>query len=293
MTKNRKFKTQNAAIRVSIKTMIINGLLSALKFVVGVCFNSTALVSDAIHSASDMLSTVFVIVGVKVSQKQSDEKHPYGHERFECILSLFLGALLGGTGVGIAVRGISDITNYKSLAVPGIIALVAATVSVVVKEWMFRFTKKVAKKCNSSIVMADAWHHRSDALSSVGAMIGIAGARMGFPVLDAVASIVICVFILKATVDIFIDSLNKLTDNACDTKLANEIMNKCLEQKEVCNIKNFKSRLFGSKIYIDVEIVLDGNTMLRNSDIIAENIHTGVESTFPEVKHCSVITRSQ
>ena len=292
MEKYKKLKEKNPAIAVSIKTMIVNAFLSVFKLFIGICFHSTALVSDAIHSASDMLSTIFVIIGVKVSQKQSDEKHPYGHERFESVATMMFGVILGVTAILIATRGISDIKNYKNLQIPGFLALIGAVVSIAIKEWMFWYTKKVAKKINSSIVMADAWHHRSDAFSSIGALIGIIGARMNIPVLDAVASIVICAFILKATIEIFIDSFNKMTDNACDKKLANEIMNKCLEQKEVCKIKNFKSRLFGSKIYIDVEVVLDGDLQLRKSDIIAENIHESVENNFPMVKHCSVITRA-
>lgn len=292
MKKYKNLKEKNPAIAVSIKTMIVNAFLSVFKLFIGICFHSTALVSDAIHSASDMLSTIFVIIGVKVSQKQSDEKHPYGHERFESVATMMFGVILGVTAILIATRGISDIKNYKNLQIPGFLALIGAVVSIAIKEWMFWYTKKVAKKINSSIVMADAWHHRSDAFSSIGALIGIIGARMNIPVLDAVASIVICAFILKATIEIFIDSFNKMTDNACDKKLANEIMNKCLEQKEVCKIKNFKSRLFGSKIYIDVEVVLDGDLQLRKSDIIAENIHESVENNFPMVKHCSVITRA-
>ena len=152
------------ANRVSIITIIINLVLSVLKFLVGFFGHSQALISDAIHSASDVVSTVAVMFGINLSDKKSDTSHPYGHERIECIFSIILAMMLFITGVGIGITAIKNIVSGAEIAIPSKIALIAATVSIAVKEWMYHYTKRAAKKINSSSMLADAWHHRSDAL---------------------------------------------------------------------------------------------------------------------------------
>ena len=200
---------EKEAIKVSKVSIIAHIVLSLFKLIAGIVANSYAMISDAIHSASDVVSSVIVIIGVKIANKASDKSHPYGHERFECIASIILSVILIITGLGIGVSGIRNIFTgeYQNLEMPGLIALIMAIVSIVTKEAMYWYTRGVAKKINSSAVMADAWHHRSDALSSIGSFIGILGARMGFLVLDSVASIVITIFIVKAGVDIFIETV--------------------------------------------------------------------------------------
>lgn len=280
-------------IKVSVKSMIVNGFLAAFKFIAGIMFHSTAIVSDAVHSLSDMFTTVFVIIGIKVSRKESDERHPYGHDRYECLASVLLGTLLGLTGIGVAISGIKNIINYESLKMPGVITIFAAIISIVVKEWMFRFTKKVADDLHSGIVMADAWHHRSDALSSVGALIGVCGARMGIKVLDPIASILICVFIMKATYEIFKDAINKMLDVSCEKETIDDMKKICNETEGVKGVKSIKTRLFGSKMYAEIEIVADGGISLSESDVISEKIHHRIENYFPLVKHCSVIAKPE
>ena len=203
---------EKVAMKVSTVSIVGNVLLSAFKLLAGVLASSGAMVSDAIHSASDVISTVVVIIGIRLSGKASDKEHPYGHERMECVAALLLAVVLFLTGIGIGYYGIRNILsgNYEELAVPGALALVAAILSIVVKEWMFWYTKIYAKRVNCGALMADAWHHRSDALSSVGSFIGIFGARLGFPVMDSVAGVAICIFIVKAAYDIFKDAIDKM-----------------------------------------------------------------------------------
>lgn len=153
---------------------------------------------------------------------------------------------------------------------------------------MYWYTRAVAKKINSSAVMADAWHHRSDALSSVGSFVGILGARMGFLILDSLASVIISAFIIKAGVDIFIQTVRELTDEACDEKTINKIYNVINKQTGVMRIDDVKTRKFGNKIYVDVEISADGNKTLVETHNIAENIHSSIEKDVEFVKHCMV-----
>ncbi|MGN0470284.1 MAG: cation diffusion facilitator family transporter [Acutalibacteraceae bacterium] len=283
-------KDKKIAMRVSVVSIIVNVALSLFKLIAGIFAASGAMISDAIHSASDVFSTFIVIIGVNISAKKADNEHQYGHERLECVASIILAVILAETGIGIGISGLDKIFagNYESLEIPGLLALIAAVVSIAVKEWMFWYTRAAAKKINSGALMADAWHHRSDALSSIGAFIGILGARLGFPILDPVASVVICVFIVKAAFDIFKDAIDKMIDKSCDKETVDKIAAVIREQDGVEGIDDLKTRLFGTKIYVDVDISADGNITLTQAHQIAEDVHTSIEQTFPTVKHCMV-----
>jgi cation diffusion facilitator family transporter len=280
----------NTAMRISHVSIFVNVMLSLFKLFAGIIAHSGAMISDAVHSASDVFSTFVVIIGVKLSQKASDSDHQYGHERLECVASILLAAMLFLTGCGIGYKGILNIVNHStdSATVPGVLALVAAIVSIGAKEWMYWYTRAGAKKINSGALMADAWHHRSDSLSSVGAFIGILGARLGFPVLDPVASVVICIFIAKAAYDIFMDAVDKMVDKSCDDETVAKIKEVCESQAGVLDSDSLKTRLFGSKMYVDVEIAADGNKTLKEAHGIAETVHDAIEDEFPLVKHCMV-----
>ena len=289
--KNVKAKTnEQIAMQVSANSIAVNLMLSIFKLIAGLLASSGAMISDAIHSASDVFSTIIVIIGVKISGKASDEDHPYGHDRFECVASIILAILLGVTGVGIGLTGVQKLIagHYDTLAIPGILALAAAVISIVVKEIMYWYTRNAAKKINSGALMADAWHHRSDALSSVGSFVGIFGARMGFPMLDPLASVVICLFVVKAAVDIFRDAISKMTDRSCDQKTVNEMHDCIMNIRGVEGIDLLKTRSSGSKYYVDIEISADGNKKLWETHAIAENVHQAIEHQFPLVKHCMV-----
>ena len=282
-------KSTDIATRVSINTIICNAFLTVFKLFAGIFAHSAAMVSDAVHSASDVFSTVIVIIGVRLANKTSDDGHQYGHERFECVAAIILSVLLAATGAGIGIKGINNIFKGGfSLTVPGTAALIAAVVSILVKEAMFHYTKAAAKKISSGALMADAWHHRSDALSSIGSFAGILGAKMGYPVLDSVASIVICLFIVKVAVEIFIDSMSKMTDRACDDETVIKIRETALSQSGVIAIDDLKTRKFGDKIYIDIEISADAHIPLIEAHDIAEAVHDAIEDSIPAVKHCMV-----
>lgn len=278
---------QAIAMRVSVISIVVNVVLSVFKLLAGVLANSGAMISDAIHSASDVFSTFIVIAGVKISAKAPDKEHPYGHERMECIAAIVLAVILALTGAGIGYSGIQKIMEPSELEVPGLLAMVAAVISIAVKEWQYWFTRAAAKKINSGALMADAWHHRSDALSSVGALVGIAGARMGFPVLDPVASVVICLFILKAAYEVFKDAVDKLVDKACDDDVVKTI-DEIVAAQEKANLDVVRTRMFASRIYVEMEISVDKDMLIAEAHRISREIRDAVEARVPEVKHCLV-----
>ncbi len=281
---------KDIAMHTSRVSIYVNVLLALGKFIAGFLAHSSAMISDAIHSASDVFSTFIVMIGVTISNKQSDEDHQYGHERFESAAAIVLSVILAVTGLEIGISGISVIFggDYNSLSIPGIAALIAAIVSIIVKEAMYWYTRSAAKKIRSDVLMADAWHHRSDSLSSIGAFIGILGSRMGYPVLDSIASVFICICILKVAVDIFREAMNKMVDKACPDDVVEDIKKVILSVDGVKGVDLLRTRLFGSKIYVDVEISADGDKSLRETHLIAENVHDKIESNFADVKHCMV-----
>lgn len=278
------------AMKVSLVSVVVNLLLSAGKFLAGVFASSGAMISDAIHSASDVFSTFIVMIGVQIASKQADEAHRYGHERFECVASVALSLILLETGLLIGWKGLKTILSgqYDHLAVPGLLALIAAVVSILVKEWMYWYTRAAAKRTHSDALMADAWHHRSDSLSSIGALVGIAFSMAGFPVMDSVASVLICVFIVKAAIDIFRDAVDKMVDRSCDQKTQNQMTQVILSQPGVLGLDLLQTRLFGAKIYVDAEISVQADLPLRQAHAIAEEVHHAIEEEFPMVKHCMV-----
>lgn len=281
---------QRVANKVSFVTIIGNILLSVMKLIAGFIAHSNAMISDAIHSASDVFSTFVVIIGIKLASKKADKEHPYGHERLECVAAIVLSMVLFITGFGIGVAALKNITSgdYNNIVVPGILALVAAIVSIVSKEAMYWYTRYNAKRIDSSALMADAWHHRSDAFSSIGALIGIAGARLGFPIMDSIASLIIFVFIIKAAYDIFKDAIDKMVDHACDDDTVNQIRECVMKHEDVLGIDMLQTRIFGNKIYVDLEIATDGSYTLSKAHTIAESVHDDIEKSFPKVKHIMV-----
>lgn len=281
---------QKTANTVSIVTIIGNVILSGFKFLAGFIAHSHAMISDAIHSASDVFSTIVVIIGIKLASKEPDKEHPYGHERLECVTAIILAIILFITGLKIGVDALENIFqgNQNELAVPGSLALVAAIISIVSKEAMFWYTRYYAKRIVSDALMADAWHHRSDAFSSIGALIGIGGARLGFPIMDSIASLFIFWFIAKAALDIFKDAIDKMIDHSCDEETEKHIRECVMKNENVIGIELLKTRIFGNKIYVDVEIQVDSIYTLEEAHLIANDVHNTIEETFSEVKHVMV-----
>ena len=283
-------KSNNHAIRASVISIIINIILSVFKLLAGIFAHSGAMISDAVHSASDVLSTFIVIAGIQISGKTDDDDHPYGHERLESVAAIILSAILFAVGVGIGYQGILKILSARNtvLEVPGALALAAAIISIITKEWMFWYTRAVAKAEKSDALMADAWHHRSDALSSVGSLIGIGGAMLGFAILDPIASVVICLFIVKAAIEIFQEAIDKMVDKACDPAVVEQMRMVILKNDQVKSIDDLRTRMFGARIYVDIEIGVDGEMLLKDAHAIAEAVHDEIEEQFTDVKHCMV-----
>lgn len=281
---------RKTAVRVSLVSIIGNSALSLFKLLAGIIANSGAMISDAIHSASDVFSSIIVIMGVKIAARDSDEEHQYGHERFECVAAIVLAIILCIVGVFIGHTAIEKLTsgNADALQAPGVLALVAAIVSIVGKETMYWYTRFYAKRLNSSGLMAEAWHHRSDALSSIGALVGIWGARLGYPWLDAVASLLICAFIIKAAYDIFVDAMEKMVDKSCDDEVLEQLKSSIMSVDGVLGVDKLKARTFGNRLYVDLELCEDGEVSLSEAHRVAEQVHDTIERQFPIVKHIMI-----
>jgi len=276
--------------RLSLVGIVGNIILVAFKLFAGIVGKSGAMVSDAVHSLSDVFATLIAALGVRISRRKPDKEHPYGHDRYESLASLLLGAILLATGLGIGYQGVRNIIggNYAAMEVPSKIALIAAIVSIVTKEAMYRYTMYYAKKMNSSAFKADAWHHRSDAFSSVGSLIGIAGAMLGYPVMDSIASVIICIFILKVAVDILREAISNMMDTSCGPDYDEELKLFIQQIPGVESVDMVLSRKFGNKIYIDAEISVDGRMSLEKAHDIAEDVHYAVEKRSDDIKHIMI-----
>lgn len=276
------------AVKVSTVSIILNIALSLLKLVAGIFGKSMAMLSDAVHSLSDVFGSIIVIIGVKISKKKEDSDHQYGHDRMECLASLALGAILFMTGVLLIYEGIKKIVSGASISTPGQIALIAAIVSILVKEGMYWYTKINANRINSDALKAEAWHHRSDALSSIGSLIGVAGAMLGLKILDPIMACIIGIVIIKVSYDIAKESIDKMVDKACDDDTVESLKKEVEKVQGVEHLDMLKTRMFGTKIYVEIEISVDGNMILKDAHDIAEQVHDNIEKNFENVKHCTV-----
>ena len=279
---------QAAATKVSVISMATNVILTIAKFAAGVVAHSGAMISDAVHSASDIFSGLIVLIGVRISSKAPDDKHPYGHERFECVAALLLSGILALVGGTIGVNAVKDIIGGRVQEAPGILALVAAVISIVTKETLFWYTRGYAKKYRSTALHAEAWHQRSDALSSIGALIGIAGARMGVPVMEPIASLIIALFILRVAVRIFRNAIDQMVDHSASEETEAAFRETAMEQPGVQGVELLRTRMFGNRVYVDLEIAADPGLSLAAAHEIAERVHDAIEQTYPDVKHIMV-----
>ena len=288
-----KIKDNATAIKiinkVAIVTIVVNLILAIGKFLAGIFGKSTAMISDAVHSSSDVLSTLIVLVGARIAVKNEDKDHNYGHDKFESIASIMLAMLLFATALGLGYTGIKDIIlaskeddNYVK---PTLLALIAAIVSIVVKEGMYWYTIFYAKKLDSQALKADAWHHRSDAFSSIAGFVGILGAMLGVYVLEGIATVLIALLIVKVSYDIVKVVIRQLTDHATPEELVSKIYKTINEDGDVKNIDLLKTRISGSIIYVEAEIAVDSALNIIEAHAIAQRVHDKIEETFEEVKH--------
>ena len=274
-------------IVLSLWTLALNFLLGSVKLAAGLWGRSSAMVADAAHSYSDCASTVAVIAGLKMASKSADDDHPYGHEKYELIFANILSILLGLTAVKIGYDALMVIA-HGSYQVPGLAPLLAAVFSVAVKEVMYRLTLRKAKKIGSVAMEADAWHHRSDALSSVGAFVGILGARLGLPVLDPVTGLLVSILVLKVAIDLYRKSVSGLVDSSTDAETVARIQQLLADMDGIEEVNSLKTRVFGASAYADVTIKVDGALTVEEGHDIATLAHNKIEANLPKIKHIMV-----
>ncbi len=276
----------------TIFTMIINGFLAAGKMIAGILGNSSVLISDAINSIGDMVTNVVVYVSAIFSRKEKDSNHPYGHEKIDSIISIFLGVALILTAFTVGKSALVNLYNYFindiDILAPKWYALIVAALTIVIKELLFRKTKKDAEKSKSSALLAQAWDHRADTIGSFGAVIGITGAMLGFGFLDPIASFVIALIILKLAYKIISSGVSQVVDKSADPIVVERIKEVIFAFEDIRSLDDIKTRMFGMKLYVDLEIGLDYTLSLEAAHEIAERLHDKIENTIPEVLHCMI-----
>ncbi|AKB49394.1 Cobalt-zinc-cadmium resistance protein [Methanosarcina barkeri str. Wiesmoor] len=273
------------AAHVTKVGMTVNVLLTGFKFVTGIVGNSSAMVADAVHSLSDFMTDIAVIIGLKISKKPRDSTHNYGHGKIETLAAAFIGLALTFVAFGILYGGIQKVFAYlqgESLPAPNSIALIAAVLSIVSKEWLYHYTTIYARKLKSDALIANAWHHRSDALSSIGTMIGIGGSILlggKWVVLDPIAAVILSFFIFKVAFDILYKNLNELLEASLDSETYRNIERVLTSTEGVLGFHELKTRKIGNAMAADVHIEVD-----RNLNIVdAHEISTQIENRLKEI----------
>ncbi len=270
--------------KVTIVGGVCNFLLLAFKFAAGILGHSAAMTADAVHSLSDFLTDIIVLLFVRISGKPQDKDHDYGHGKYETLATAIIGVILFGVGLGIMWNGLSAIWKFikgGELGEPGILAFVAAVVSIVIKEILFRYSAKVGKAVDSQTVVANAWHHRSDALSSIGTAVGIGGALLLGPswrVLDPIAATVVSVFILKIAFQLTKGSMGELMEESLPEDLENEIEKALLEIPQVADPHNLRTRKIGNGYSVDVHVRMDSGLTVGQSHEITRTIEDRIRA---------------
>lgn len=285
---------QKETYRVTIAGSIINILLLAFKFAAGILGHSAAMIADAIHSLTDFVTDAIVLVFVRLGSKPTDHDHDYGHGKYETLASAIIGVSLLVVGMMICYSGVTKTYHAmcgEPLQQPGFIALAAAVASVVLKEWAYRFTVRVGRRCHSEAVVANAWHHRSDALSSVGTTVGIGGAIIlgeKWAVLDPLTAIVVSFFIMKAAWSVLSKAVDELTDGSLPKETEDEIEKIVSEDKDVSVVHNLCTRRIGNRIAIEMHVRMPGETSLYVAHRHATEIEQRLKQRFGADTHISI-----
>lgn len=285
---------QKETYRVTIAGSIINILLLAFKFAAGILGHSAAMIADAIHSLTDFVTDAIVLVFVRLGSKPTDHDHDYGHGKYETLASAIIGVSLLVVGMMICYSGVTKTYHAmcgEPLQQPGFIALAAAVASVVLKEWAYRFTVRVGRRCHSEAVVANAWHHRSDALSSVGTTVGIGGAIIlgeKWAVLDPLTAIVVSFFIMKAAWSVLSKAVDELTDGSLPKETEDEIESIVSEDKDVSVVHNLCTRRIGNRIAIEMHVRMPGETSLYVAHHHATEIEQRLKQRFGADTHISI-----
>ncbi|WP_370773747.1 cation diffusion facilitator family transporter [Clostridium sp.] len=276
--------------KVTLITILLNIGLTILKILAGILGNSTAIIADGLHSASDIITSIGILIGNKISRKPRDDEHQYGHEKAESLVSFILAAVLIIVALKIGYDGVKELFNINDILIPNALPLIVALISIGVKEYQYQITIRVAKRINSSSLKADAWHHRSDALSSIAAFVGIGGAMLGFKILDPIASIIVAIVVVKVGANILKSACNELMDSSISKQDICEIESLVDKDDEIYGIKDFKSRKYGSVAYIDMSILIDNKKTLEEAHDIADNLEKIIISNLGYIKEINIHT---
>ena len=272
--------------KVTLTGTAVNAVLIVLKFIAGCVGRSSAMVADAVHSLSDFVTDVIVIVFVKIAGKPRDKGHEYGHGKFETFATMIIGFILCLAGLGLLINGIELVLHSlhgHTLSKPGMLALVIAIISIISKEWLYRYTTNVGKKVNSQAVIANAWHHRSDAISSVGTLIGISGAIFlgdKWRILDPIAAIVVSLFIIKSGYDIMKPAVADLLEASLPESMENEILKLVKTVPGITYVHNLRTRRIGNDIAVDLHVKMDGHLTLTTAHELATEAENAIKSRF-------------
>ncbi|SHJ98282.1 cation diffusion facilitator family transporter [Tepidibacter formicigenes] len=269
---------------VTIKSIIINVILSVIKVIAGIIGNSSAMIADGIHSASDIVTSLGVLIGNIIAKKPHDKEHNYGHEKAETLVAFILSLVLLVVGAEIGFDSLKLLFNLNEVKTPTLLPLVVGFISIIFKEYQYHITIKVANKINSPSLKADAWHHRSDSLSTVGALIGIGGAMLGFKILDPIAGVIVSLFIIKVGIDILRTSSNELMDYSIDKEEEEKLIKLVLNTKGVYNIKGLKSRRHGARAYVDLTICVNRKITVYEGHEIAHNVEERIIKEIENIK---------
>ena len=280
MNQDQRYK---ASRKASYLGLLGNIFLTFLKGFVGVLAGSTALIADAVHSASDFIGTVIVIKGVKIAHQPPDKSHPYGHHKAESIVSKIIAIILMITAVFIGYEAFQILVS-NDIGVPGNAAIVVAIISIGIKEGMYQYTIRIGRKYRNAALIADAWHQRSDAISSIAALIGITGAVIGFPFMDPLAGMVVALLILKTAISIYLDAIQDLMDSAP----AQEVLDRITEAAEIDQgvkaVSDVKVRRYGSMLLVDLKISVSPDITVENGHAIAARTKQNIIKNNDEVK---------
>lgn len=291
-----KNSRQREIYRVTIVGSVVNMLLLIFKFVAGIVGNSAAMVADAVHSLSDFVTDIVVILFVRLSGRPADEDHGYGHGKFETLATLFVSLVLFGVAVMLFVGGVKDIVavaHGEQLAEPTMVALIAAVISIIAKELLYHYTVKCGEKLNSQVVVANAWHHRSDAFSSIGVLAGVGGAMFlggSWAVLDPIAATIVSLFIVKVAYSLLMPSLEELLERSLPKDVEQRIEQIILSVDGVSSPHHLRTRRIGSAYAIEVHIRMDGNLTLTQAHAVTTTVERLLKQEFGDSTHVGIHT---
>ncbi len=290
MAASHRSEQAKRGVRTSLISIVASIALSIIKLASGILGKSSALVSDGANSLSDVVSYSVVMGGLAASDRKADTNHQYGHEKLESVISVLLAIVIFITAVGIGYRGIRQIGQIEALAIPTMLPLLGAIVSIFVKFFLFLYTRKEASITGLNSLKALTTDHLTDMLSSAGALIGVLGARLGFPVLDPIASVIIALLILRSAGEVFRSAVNVLMDVSVDNRTQKELEQAILSNHHVQRIDVLRTRSVGAGFYVEVEICCCRHLKLHEAHDVAEEIHDRIEKDFPKVRHVMVHT---